>query len=156
VLSQEHSYSGKPENLAGAKLRSSSGRSTNLGSNKANEKIANNKITIYPLEHVLHASFDNPESNISCNEPFFIRGVVLLKKNIPSGCHLVLSTPEGEKNVRWGVRSPKIAHEYPANPYSKSARFKTDSFKLSEGQNANLYLIDETNIRHILATIGVD
>jgi len=137
VLSKEHSYGGKLENLSHVIERK-----IDDYNNISARFISNSNI-----EYINFDAYELKDNLVK------IGGVIVLKPNISEKFQLYLEKDRESFKVTWDIPSPIIAKKFPNNPNAQNARFKVLIPPLKEGESAKLYLVNSKGNKEHIATL---
>jgi hypothetical protein len=150
VMSREHSYAGKPENLKNVVLREQGRQKKEVNVKAVNHEM---DVEIKPSTGVEYVTVEVKPSG-GCGEgATHLGGVVVLKHDQQTGSRLQLKGVEGEHAVQWGLPSPRMAKQFAGNVHAKAARYRVALPAFNREDQIALYLIDGKGERHCLAVI---
>lgn len=104
-------------------------------------------------EIVLMSKTYKKQLNISAGEIKHFCGLVLLKPNMADTYKLIVRDARGEWQVTWKQPSPKIAKQYPDNPYALNAGFTTQGLQIKPGRTVKVFIEDDLGKRNLLFVI---
>lgn len=131
VMSREHSYGGKPGNLAKARRRG----------------VHQVEVETFIPAGVAVAKLDKIPRTARTGKPFEIGGIVLLSTTNASTFRLAVEGGEGTPTVYTGLSSPRYQQQHPGNPHAELARFRIEGLKISESQPLTVFYEDVSGKR---------
>ncbi|MFI3154970.1 MAG: sulfotransferase family 2 domain-containing protein [Methylococcaceae bacterium] len=80
-------------------------------------------------------------------------GAILLKSTVPDKYQLMVSDARGERQLEWNDPSPKIAEQYPDNPYALNSRFKAQGLQIDAHHPVKIFIEDDLGNRQLFFII---
>jgi hypothetical protein len=82
---------------------------------------------------IRYALIDTKPATIAEGDTFDLEGVVVLSASAPSDARLTLRSGHQLRDVRWGIRSPRMSQQFPEGANSKFARFRIENLVATPG-----------------------
>jgi hypothetical protein len=150
VMSREHSYAGKPENLKNVVLREQGRQKKDVNGKTDNYEMG---VEVKPYTGVEYVTVEVKHGEQNGEDVTHLCGVVVLKQDQPTGARLYLQTVERKNAVQWGLPSPRMAKQFADNVHAQAARYRVELPTSNGDDQVALYLIDGKGERHCLAVI---
>jgi hypothetical protein len=146
VMSREHSYAGKPENLKGVATR----RQQSRAEAQPRRKPARSAVKVRPPAIVAHLATELKIRDAGSGAR--LGGALVLVAEQPAGARLTLEARGAVREVEWGLPSPRVASRFPGNPHAAAARFRIDLERVDGDEVLVLHAADGE--RHPLGAVG--
>lgn len=136
VLATKHSYTHKPDR--------SKTIQNNIGEMKGEKLIS-------------YLLIDKPVQTAGKSEGYTLKGVVVLVgSELVTRYKLIVKNSIGEKNVTWGLPSPRIGMKFPSNPVAALSRFKVENLKFQDGSSCELILVNDRGSSWLLGKANIN
>jgi len=148
IVSKEHSYDGKAENLVNVERRTPPTQNANTREPKRAAKARQRHHRIHDVPGVRKIAID------TWNAAEGIAGGVVLLGSVPAtSCELLARTRQKEYRVVSGLPSPNLRKKFPGDPNAENARFRITFPPQDAVTEFELFLIEASGTRRLLAEV---
>jgi hypothetical protein len=102
---------------------------------------------------IAQLTIDGVPGHVSIDEAPTLRGALVLQAESAANYRLIVRDAHGEKEVEWGLPSPKFAQRFRANRHAAHARFRASGLALGSGGRLSFVLVSAEGQEYEIARV---